>query len=177
MGNTPPTRMSQEGIEFLKYQEGFKSEFSQDGRSAASGQSIGFGINSNANSIICAQIKEEFQRTGKPLSKEQGEVYLKQVLPQYEKAVSSLENSDKLSQNGFDALVSLAYHKGGTGMRKTVGEYMKTQDMKGVYKAVKNDQTTSKAGETYSKRRLDEAELFRSSNGYNSTIKEGRKTG
>ncbi|KIW91811.1 uncharacterized protein Z519_07781 [Cladophialophora bantiana CBS 173.52] len=169
MGNTPstplfpPTRMSQKGIEFLKHQEGFKGEFSQDGKSAESGQSIGFGINCNANPKVCAQIKEELQKTGKPLTKEQGEVYLRQILPQYEKAVRNLENSDKLSQNGFDALVSLAYHKGGKGMSRTVKDRMKIQDMEGVYQAIKNDQTSSKAGETYSKRRLDEAELFKSS--------------
>ncbi|KIY04103.1 uncharacterized protein Z520_00795 [Fonsecaea multimorphosa CBS 102226] len=150
--NAKPTlrKLSDEGLEKLKELEGFKPFPSPDGKN---GYSVGYGINSNGQPKLYHEAVAQIKKTGRGLTKEEAESYTKRAMPEYERSVRNLKNSENLKQCQFDAVSIMTYNKGGSGMRRKIRTFIEDGDMKAAYHAILNDDTKGSGGENLSSRR------------------------
>lgn len=101
--------IGKKGLDLIKKFEGW---FSAPYKDPIGIPTIGYGF----TYYLPSRMKVTMQ--DKPLTKEQGEVMLKQVLKGYEGDVLRLVKKP-LTQNQFDALVSFTYNLGGANLGKS----------------------------------------------------------
>jgi lysozyme len=152
-------KTSLQGKEFIKKEEGFRSEPYEDGGSL----SIGYGFKSDA-------LGREITKNTRVTKEEADTVFNARVIPIYEKRVQNSITSP-LTQFEFDSLVSIAYNAGEIGNRSAgnptpLRDTLNTKNYQEAANIIPKYRTTSqgKVLSVLEKRRAKEQKIFISGN-------------